>query len=215
MMKRKTAKEILAEAFREVAEHRPIDKITIQEIVDNCGYSPATFYRQFRDKYDLIAWDYVHRTTAIMDKVGVDAYQWKHTWVDGVKFCTENREYIQNLLKNTTGHDAFVRYLSEANIGHLTRCILKLNGKKELDNDKLIYVRIYCYGTAMTICSWLMGEIICDEKELPDYYLWPGSESDPADDTRGGEENEDQGGQVQERRFLYSALCHGRGRRDG
>ena len=73
-MKRKTAKEILAESFREVAEHRPIDKITIQEIVDNCGYSPATFYRQFRDKYDLIAWDYVHRTTAIMDKVGIDAY---------------------------------------------------------------------------------------------------------------------------------------------
>lgn len=73
MMKRKRANEILAESFREVAEHRPIDKITIQEIVDNCGYSPATFYRQFRDKYDLIAWDYVHRTTTIIDKVGVDA----------------------------------------------------------------------------------------------------------------------------------------------
>ena len=166
MMKRKTAKEILAESFREVAEHRPIDKITIQEIVDNCGYSPATFYRQFRDKYDLIAWDYVHRTTAIIDKVGVDAYQWKHTWVDAVKFYTENREYIQNLLKNTAGHDAFVRYLSEANIGHLIRCIQKLNGEKELDNDTLIYVRIYCSGTAMTICSWLMGEIVCDEEEL-------------------------------------------------
>ena len=30
------------------------NKITIQDIVDNCGYSPATFYRNFRDKYDLI-----------------------------------------------------------------------------------------------------------------------------------------------------------------
>ena len=85
-MKRKTAKEILAESFREVAETKPIDKITIRVIVDNCGYSPATFYRQFSDKYDLIAWDYVARTTVIIDKVGVDAYQWKHTWADGVKF---------------------------------------------------------------------------------------------------------------------------------
>ena len=49
-MKRKTAKEILAESFREVAETKPIDKITIQDIVDNCGYSPATFYRQFSDR---------------------------------------------------------------------------------------------------------------------------------------------------------------------
>ena len=93
-MKRKTAKEILAESFRKVAETKPIDKITIRDIVDNCGYSPATFYRQFSDKYDLIAWDYVARTTVIIDKVGVDAYQWKHTWADGVKFYAENREYI-------------------------------------------------------------------------------------------------------------------------
>lgn len=31
-MKRKTAKEILAESFREVAEKKPIDKITIKDI---------------------------------------------------------------------------------------------------------------------------------------------------------------------------------------
>jgi AcrR family transcriptional regulator len=165
-MKRKTAKEILAESFREVAETKSIDKITIRDIVDNCGYSPATFYRQFSDKYDLIAWDYVDRTKVIIDKVGVNAYQWKHTWADAVKFYSENREYILNLLKNTAGHDAFVRYLSEANIRHLTRCVLKLNGRKELDNDTLVYIRIYCCGTAMTICSWLMGEIICDENDL-------------------------------------------------
>lgn len=54
-MRRKTSKEILAESFRELADIKPIDKITIKDIVDNCGYSPATFYRQFKDKYDLVA----------------------------------------------------------------------------------------------------------------------------------------------------------------
>ena len=54
-MRRKTSKEILAESFRELADIKPIDKITIKDIVGNCGYSPATFYRQFKDKYDLIA----------------------------------------------------------------------------------------------------------------------------------------------------------------
>ena len=42
-MKRKTAKEILAESFRELAETVPIDKITVKDIVYNCDYSPATF----------------------------------------------------------------------------------------------------------------------------------------------------------------------------
>ncbi len=52
-MKRKTTKEILAESFRELAENHPVNKITIQEIVDNCGFSPATFYRHFRDNDHL------------------------------------------------------------------------------------------------------------------------------------------------------------------
>ena len=55
---KKTSKEILAESFREVAEKKNIDKITVKDITDNCGYFPATFYRQFADKYALIAWDY-------------------------------------------------------------------------------------------------------------------------------------------------------------
>lgn len=83
-MKRKTAKEILAESFREVANRKTIDKITIKDITENCNYSPATFYRQFSDKYDLIAWDYVHRTTEIMNKVGVDEYKWRDTLYDGL-----------------------------------------------------------------------------------------------------------------------------------
>ncbi len=44
-MKRKTAREILAESFRELAGSKPVDKITVPEIVENCGYSKTTFYR--------------------------------------------------------------------------------------------------------------------------------------------------------------------------
>lgn len=56
-MKRKTTKEILAESFKELAAVRKIDRITVREITDSCQYSPATFYRHFKDKYDLIDWD--------------------------------------------------------------------------------------------------------------------------------------------------------------
>ena len=34
---------------------KSIDKITVKDITENCGYSSATFYRHFKDKYDLIA----------------------------------------------------------------------------------------------------------------------------------------------------------------
>ena len=60
-MKRMSTKEILAESFKELAQTKSIDKITIKDITDNCAYSPATFYRNFKDKYDLIAWEHTCR----------------------------------------------------------------------------------------------------------------------------------------------------------
>ena len=82
-MKRKTPKEILTASFQELAAKKSIDKITIQEIVDNCGYSPATFYRHFKDKYDLIAWEHTRAVADIVDQVGADGYPWKQTLYDG------------------------------------------------------------------------------------------------------------------------------------
>ena len=36
-MKRKTAKEILSDSFRELAQVKPVDRITVKDITDNCG----------------------------------------------------------------------------------------------------------------------------------------------------------------------------------
>ncbi|MGN1143201.1 MAG: TetR family transcriptional regulator, partial [Anaerovoracaceae bacterium] len=33
-----------------------VDDITIRQIVENCGLTRQTFYRNFLDKYDLINW---------------------------------------------------------------------------------------------------------------------------------------------------------------
>ncbi|MBQ9189963.1 MAG: TetR family transcriptional regulator, partial [Clostridia bacterium] len=102
-MKRKTAKDILAESFRELAERTSVDKITIKDITDNCGYSPATFYRQFRDKYDLIAWQHTRSVADIMGRIDGDGYPWKQTLLDGMRGFWDEREYLGNLFLHTSG----------------------------------------------------------------------------------------------------------------
>ena len=88
-MKRKTAREILAESFREIADNKPVDKITVPDIVENCGYSKTTFYRLFKDKYDLMAWDYAKGVREIMAKTGKDDYEWKTTLIEGALLFNE------------------------------------------------------------------------------------------------------------------------------
>lgn len=119
VMKRKTAKEILAESFLELAGSKSIDKITVKDITDNCGYSTATFYRQFKDKYDLIAWQYTRGVAEIMGRIGEKDYGWKQTLLDGAYGFQKNRDYLANLLLHTSGHDQFIIYMTEINFNEL------------------------------------------------------------------------------------------------
>ena len=43
----------LANGMKELLVHTPVDKITIKQIVDQCDVTRPTFYRHFKDKYDL------------------------------------------------------------------------------------------------------------------------------------------------------------------
>ena len=169
-MKRKTTKELLAESFRELAETIPIDKITVKDIVYNCDYSPATFYRQFKDKYDLIAYDYVQRTSEIIVNFGTEGYEWIHILTDCMRFFDENRKYMKNLLLHTSGMDSFVRYFADANIGHITDCVLKNSSMNELSHDIEVYVRVYIFGTVQLTCQWLLGEFDSTADHLAELF---------------------------------------------
>ncbi|MBD5560676.1 MAG: TetR family transcriptional regulator [Clostridia bacterium] len=70
MIRKSTPKEIFAASFKDIARSRSVSKITVQDIVSNCEYSAATFYREFHDKYDLIAWDYAQDVDRIMSQIG-------------------------------------------------------------------------------------------------------------------------------------------------
>lgn len=169
-MKRKTAKEILAASFQELAQEKSIDKITIQEIVDNCGYSPATFYRNFRDKYDLIAWDHTRAIAEIVDRIGSEDYVWKQTLYDGVRLYNEKKDYLANLLKHTSGHESFMRYMSEINCSALEKYILSVNGGQKLTHEEMMFVKLYCHGIVGLACEWILSEIDSTIEEVAQVY---------------------------------------------
>ena len=168
-MKRNTAKEILAESFREIAEKKPVDKITVKDITDNCGYSSATFYRQFKDKYDLIAWDYATGLESEMSRIGSD-YPWKKTLIMGAKSYDAYRDYLSNLLAHTSGHDSFVKNMTDMNFNALKKHILASTGIDRLDHKTEMYIRIYCLGTVNLSCEWISGKFKATPEEIAEIY---------------------------------------------
>ena len=172
MVKRQSAKELLAASFRDLAQSRPVDKITIQDIVTNCGYSPATFYRNYKDKYDLIAWDYAQVSGRIMEQIGTDGYVWEDTLRDAVLLFQKEKEYLANLFQHTSGQESFVRYMTQINYDALKRQMLSVIGKNELDEKLEMYIRIYCLGTVSLTCEWILGSYNASPEELAEVFRY-------------------------------------------
>ena len=169
-MKRKTAKELLAESFRELAESKSIDKITVQEIVDNCEYSTATFYRHFKDKYDLIAWDYARKAEEIMIQLSDNDTRWKQTLVDWAEFFQTEKEYLANLFLHTSGHDSFIQYMAEIHYRAFMNHIRAISGQHELDEKTSLLTRTYCLGAVCLSCEWILGKHGITPGELAEIY---------------------------------------------
>ncbi|MBQ7745558.1 MAG: TetR family transcriptional regulator [Ruminococcus sp.] len=154
-MKKKSTKELLAESFLELAEKKPINKITIANIVENCEVTQPTFYRYFKDKYDMIAWIYARLAGQFIGKIGQNGYVWKDTLLDGMRFYAENREFMVNALKHTGGRESFMFQMSEMNIEFIKNEIKKKLGIENCPEDLISVTKIYCYGTNQYLYEWL------------------------------------------------------------
>ena len=165
-MKRKTSKEILAESFREVAERKNIDKITVKDITENCGYSPATFYRQFRDKYDLIAWDYSRELKSILSGLDGSKTEWHHALLCVANFFQERKVYLTNLFLHTSGLESFIAYMQEVHFQSLKGIVEKASGSPSVDAMAEMYIRLYVLGAVQFTCEWILGKFEATAEEL-------------------------------------------------
>ena len=155
-MKRKSTKEIIADSFLELAASKAINKISIIDIVENCSVTKPTFYRYFKDKYDLISWIYVREAQTNVDKIGDGGYLWRDTLLDGLRFYERNRKFMVNALMHTSGRGSFIHQINEADIAFITAQISKKQGGKQVPEELIRMVKVYCYGTGQFLCEWLM-----------------------------------------------------------
>lgn len=89
-------------------------------------------------------------------KIGHKGYLWKDTLLDGMRFYEENRKYMVNALKHTSGRDSFMNQMTEMNIGFISEEIRKKREDNMVPNELVPQVKIYCYGTGQYLCEWLM-----------------------------------------------------------
>ena len=69
----------LVQALKNLLSVKPLNKITISDITNECGINRMTFYYHFQDIYDLAEWACIQE----MDKV-LQQNKTHDTWQEGV-----------------------------------------------------------------------------------------------------------------------------------
>lgn len=100
------------EAFCELYKSKPIEKITVKELIQKAGYSRATFYNYFKDAYDLLECVENDFISSLLETITSNIEQNKvedfvHTFVELVK--SEER-YI-NVFMNSYNNSSFIEKL--------------------------------------------------------------------------------------------------------
>ena len=91
-----TTKLALEASLKRLLLQKKIDKITIQDLTNDCGISRMSFYYHFQDIYDLVEWACVEDgKRALQDKKTYD------TWQEGMcqvfEAVLDNKPFILNV----------------------------------------------------------------------------------------------------------------------
>lgn len=90
-----TTKRALENSLKQMLLKKPLDKITISDLTDDCGISRMAFYYHFKDIYDLVEWSCMEDATRALQ--GKKTYD---TWHEGLKqifeAVLENKPFIMN-----------------------------------------------------------------------------------------------------------------------
>lgn len=101
-------KKTLSASLKKFMEIKPLSKITVSDIISDCGVNRKTFYYHFEDIYDLLKWT--------LDREAVDVvkqFDLLSDYKKAIMFAmeyVENNKHILNCAFDTMGRDELKRF---------------------------------------------------------------------------------------------------------
>ena len=90
-------KQLLAQSLQELMATAPLEKISVNDIVDHANVGRNTFYYHFEDKYDLVNWYFQSGITRFL--VELSAYSsWNALLAALETYFLENKVFYCNAL---------------------------------------------------------------------------------------------------------------------
>ena len=149
-------KYIFAQAINYLIKVVPLDKIAVTDIVTRSGMTRQTFYRYFKDKYDLVNWYFEKLVLQSFRQMGngcslQEALQLKFAFINS-EHSFFKEAFKSNDYNNLVNYDfnciyEFYKGIIEKNLNH------------SVDDDLDFLLKMYCKGSIDMTVDWVLNDM--------------------------------------------------------
>ena len=149
-----TTKESLGAALKQMLTVKPIDKITVKDLVEICGVNRQTFYYHFDDVYDLLEWVFEEDANRVLPSEVVYEH-WRDDVMMFFKYLADNSVFALNIY-NSNSRIYMLRYFKRRLQGCIRSFAIIVSDGKNIDRtDFEFVVEFYANGVVGLISQWL------------------------------------------------------------
>ena len=162
-----TTCQAISGALKQLMTQKPLERITVAEIMDTCGMRRQHFYYYFTDIYDLLRWTFEKEALELLQQ-----QQGVSPWQDGFlhlfQYINQNRAVCLCAL-DSLGKESLKRLL-EADVSSIVdRAVRQAAVENGLPAHSPEVEVVICLVTIMmagAVESWLRGELTQTPEEL-------------------------------------------------
>lgn len=160
-------KRALEQSLKNLLLKKPLTKITINDIAEDCGINRMTFYYHFKDIYDLVEWACLEDA-----KKAIEEKKTHDTWEQGLlqlfEAVRENKPFIINVYR-CVDRGQVEKYLSPL-VDNLLMGVIEEEsaGMTVRSEDKVFISKAYSYVFIGIMLDWIKDDMKEDPQVIVD-----------------------------------------------
>ncbi len=149
-------KTAMANSLKLLMASKPITKISIREIVENCGLNRQTFYYHFQDIYDLLEWIINQEIVSII-KENDNFLSWQEAGIYLLKYIQHN-ELLTLCILHSVNRDSIKRYFYKDAFAISTSFLTEKSKGIDISQTDFQYItHFYSVSFAALLEDWIMS----------------------------------------------------------
>ena len=147
-------KRALASALKELLEHKPLNKITIADITEQCGVNRQTFYYHFQDIYALLEWIYTTDAQRLLEGKR-DGDTWQQGFLQVLEYIRDNRALVRNTYRSVS-RELLEGYLYRVTYQLMRDVVEERAAETQVpEEDRAFLAHFYKYAFVGVMLDWV------------------------------------------------------------